>query len=104
MRNVILVTSMWDADRQGVGEQREEELKTKFWKEMLDNGCKTARFENTRESAWMVLGDLQGSRTTLQLQDELVRGRKQVHETKAYSSLPRKSKDWKSVLFRIFGL
>jgi len=63
MPKVVLVTSMWDEAKQDVGERREEELKTTFWKEMLDAGCRTARFENTPGSAWKAIGDVKGPRT-----------------------------------------
>jgi len=63
---------MWDTVGRDVGKRREEELKTTFWKEMLDAGCRTARFENTRESAWDAIGDVKGSRTAVKSQDGVV--------------------------------
>ncbi|KIM73928.1 hypothetical protein PILCRDRAFT_80568, partial [Piloderma croceum F 1598] len=58
MSNVIIATTMWNNVRQETGVRREEELKTSFWKGMVDNGCRTERFEETYESAWFIIGSL----------------------------------------------
>ena len=61
---------------------------------MLDAGCRTERFENTSESAWKVIGDVEVSRTTLQLQDEMVRGGKRLDETNAFAALEEGLSTW----------
>ena len=55
MPNVVIATTMWGKVEKEEGEQREEELKSEFWAKMQVDGCKTARFENTYESAWRVI-------------------------------------------------
>ena len=61
MRNVVIVTTMWSKLKgsQALGEMREAELKKVHWADMVAQGCKVERFENTYESAWRVLHDLE---------------------------------------------
>jgi len=56
--NVIIATTMWNDVREETGVRREGELKKYFWNEMLANGCRTERFEDTYESAWRIIGSL----------------------------------------------
>jgi len=49
---------MWSDVREDTGARREEELKREFWNEMLANGCRTERFEDTHDSAWRIIGSL----------------------------------------------
>jgi hypothetical protein len=49
---------MWSDVREETGVRREDELKEHFWNEMLANGCRTERFEDTYESAWRIIGSL----------------------------------------------
>ena len=51
MPNVVIATTMWGKVEKREGEEREEELKSDFWRDMLANGCRTERFENSYESA-----------------------------------------------------
>jgi hypothetical protein len=63
MPKVVLVTTMWGTftpEQQKRGEARERELKSTFWKDMVDDGCRTERFKNTYESAWYIIGSLGG--------------------------------------------
>jgi len=57
--NVVIITTMWKKVSEKEGTDREEELKQKFWDEMLANGCRTERFEDTYESAWDITGSLE---------------------------------------------
>jgi hypothetical protein len=60
MPNVTIATTMWcELSSREVGIRREEELKTGYWKDLVDNGCKTKRFEDTYESAWKIICGLQ---------------------------------------------
>jgi hypothetical protein len=43
MKNVTLVTTKWARVELEEGAMREEQLKMKFWKGMLDKGAVTAR-------------------------------------------------------------
>jgi len=58
MPNVVITTTMWGKVDDEEGDQREEELKNDFWKEMVAQGCKTERFDNTYESAWRIIGSV----------------------------------------------
>ena len=55
MPNVVIATTMWSKVDKDEGEQREAELKNKFWAEVRADGCKTERFENTYQSAWDII-------------------------------------------------
>ena len=57
MPNAVIATTMWGKVDKEEGEEREEELKSAFWKDALAAGCKTERFELTYESAWHIIGD-----------------------------------------------
>ncbi|KAH7923798.1 hypothetical protein BV22DRAFT_1014678 [Leucogyrophana mollusca] len=88
-RSVILATTKWGDVEEEVGSQREEQLSTALWKEMVEQGSRTARFLNTRESAWNIV-DLITEREpldALQIQKELVDLEKLIPETEAGSTL-----------------
>src|SRR5882672_4969397 len=61
--NVVIITTMWKKVSEKEGTDREEELKQKFLDEMLANGCRTERFEDTYESAWHITGSLEEVQT-----------------------------------------
>ncbi|KAF5359868.1 hypothetical protein D9756_003459 [Leucocoprinus leucothites] len=53
---VVLVTTMWDdLPNEQIGELREAELKSSFWKGMIDRGSRTIRHNNHSDSAWRIL-------------------------------------------------
>jgi len=56
MENFVIATTMWNKVDEEEGRKREDELNSKFWKEMVSNGCKTVRFEDTFDSAWDIVG------------------------------------------------
>jgi hypothetical protein len=58
MKHVILVTTKWARVELHEGERREEQLKAEFWKGMIDKGAVTARFVETRDSAWSIVDQL----------------------------------------------
>lgn len=58
LQKVILTTTMWDEVDQETGEKREEELKSKYWRPMLQRKSTTDRFKRTRESAFTVIDPL----------------------------------------------
>jgi len=58
MPNAVVATTMWDKVSEADGKRREVQLKSDFFKGMIDNGCKIKRFKNTHESAWDILGSL----------------------------------------------
>ncbi|KAG6382095.1 hypothetical protein JVT61DRAFT_737 [Boletus reticuloceps] len=78
MKNIVLVTTMWDEVEGPISWfQREEELLSDFWADMIRLGSRACRFQGTRESAWEIINclDLEASgerRKPLQIQREMV--------------------------------
>ncbi|KAF8811582.1 hypothetical protein BYT27DRAFT_6442621 [Phlegmacium glaucopus] len=84
--NVILTTTMWDEVEEETGFLRENELKSKYWRSMLDRGSTTSRFLQTRESALGLIEpliDAANAKSSLLLQQELVDMRTKLPETSA---------------------
>lgn len=53
---VVMMTTMWDRLKdKTMGERREEELRSTFWRPMIDCGSTIVRYESNRESAWHIL-------------------------------------------------
>ncbi|KAI6033503.1 hypothetical protein PISMIDRAFT_16616 [Pisolithus microcarpus 441] len=50
-KNVTFVTTMWDQVSEEVGWEREQDLRSDFWREMINLGSTTHRFEGTTELA-----------------------------------------------------
>ena len=92
LKNVILVTTMWDElEDESIGSKMEVELST-FWKDMMRPGSRTCRFQGTRESAWEIIEclDLEGchqTRTPLRIQREMVDRHLLFFETTAAETL-----------------
>src|SRR5882762_770031 len=55
MPNVVIATTMWDVIKEERGAVREADLRKNFWMDMLAEGCSTARFDNTYETAWNIV-------------------------------------------------
>ena len=88
--NVILTTTMWDEVDGETGRLREEELKARYWRSMLDRNSTTNRFMNTRESALRLIEpliDAANKRSSLLLQQEMVDLRNKLPETSAGARL-----------------
>jgi chromosome condensin MukBEF ATPase and DNA-binding subunit MukB len=86
MPNVIIATTMWDKVDKEEGIQREQELKDELWKDILAQGCRCKRFENTYESAWHIVSDLvdvEKDRAPVLLPREIVDTHLRLNETKA---------------------
>ncbi|KAH7905317.1 hypothetical protein BJ138DRAFT_1017875 [Hygrophoropsis aurantiaca] len=88
-KNVILATTKWGDVEQEVGEGREKQLRANFWKEMIDQGSRTAQFHNTYESAWAIVNLIVDNDPVdaLQIQTELVELEKLIPETEAGQTL-----------------
>ena len=72
MPNVVIVTTMWSKVGRKEGKDREDELKKEVWHEMLEDGCKIERFEDTRESAWRIVCNItKNPGASLLIQDEM---------------------------------
>lgn len=84
LSNVVFVTTMWGMVDEAKGEKREEELREKFWKPMIDHQSRTARFHHTAESAWELLGQFtQYHPVKLQIQTQMVDEGKPLAKTSA---------------------
>jgi hypothetical protein len=90
LQNIILTTTMWDEVDERMGSLRENELKAKYWKAMIDQGSKTVRYHNTQESAWEIIDQFlqtANRRYAVLLQHEMVDMEKQLRETQAGQAL-----------------
>lgn len=86
MKNVLIVTSMWEEVSEEIGSAREQELASKaiFYQPAIEAGAKMIRHYNYAESARMVVSTLLANLAQkLQMQCELVEQKKQVPETAA---------------------
>ena len=87
LRWARLVTTMWDkANDREVAQNRETQLITEFWRQLIDEGAIAKRFYNTPASAGDIVDDVlrmgkDGSE--LLLQEELVEQEKRLNETEA---------------------
>ena len=93
LKNIVLVTTMWDElQDESLGSKREGELLSTFWKDMIHLGSRTCRFQRNHESAWDIVNclDLEGARQTrtpLEIQREMVDRGLPLHETGAAKTL-----------------
>ncbi|KAI6017063.1 hypothetical protein EDC04DRAFT_2511921, partial [Pisolithus marmoratus] len=55
LKNIILVTMMWDEVMEEVGLAHEQELHADFWQTMIALGPTIHHFEGTTESAWKII-------------------------------------------------
>jgi hypothetical protein len=84
MPNVVLATTMWGKVDKNEGSEREAELKNDFWEDMVEDGCRIARFANTHESAWKIIGShLERRNVDVSLPREVVDDSLRLNETKA---------------------
>ena len=87
LKNVVIVTTMWDEVEEEEGSNRETELFTTYLKAMIESGCHTSRFYNDVESAWDIVSHFQDARCSVLLQRELVDLHLQLKETSAGRTL-----------------
>ncbi|TDL23894.1 P-loop containing nucleoside triphosphate hydrolase protein [Rickenella mellea] len=90
LRNVVIVTTMWDRMDPGDGEARERELATDdaFLKPMLDMQAQMVRHHRTLESTQAILRRLIHNRPlAMQIQEELVDQQLDVMQTSAGEDL-----------------
>jgi hypothetical protein len=94
MPNVIMVTTKWNMVTIEEGVARQQELETSFWKDMIADGCGTARFKDTYESAWSIIGSLGDKhRVHVQLAREIVDFKLPLDETHAGIAIDENSKE-----------
>ena len=91
MKKVVLVTTMWDKAQRdtGVFTDREKYLFENYWKTMIGYGASTARFLNSADSAWDIIGAIlkQHETEVLLLQEEIVDLKRALNETQAGMTL-----------------
>lgn len=88
--NVVLTTTMWDQVDEETGGVREEQLKSIYWRTMLERNSTTSRFKGTRESALRLIEpliDAANKKSSLLLQEEMVDLRSKLPETSAGARL-----------------
>ena len=92
LRNVVIVTNMWNEVDPTLGEDRERELRAEdlFFKPILEHGAQMARHDNTSASAESILLRFIDSRpVTLRIQRELADEGLDISETAAGAELTR---------------
>ena len=95
LKNVILVTNMWEGVSQDVGEAREEELATNFFKPALDKGAQLARNRNTAQSAHDIIRRIiRNQPAALQIQRELVDEGKSITDTAAGEAINKELNEY----------
>ena len=88
LKNVLLVTNMWGEVALDVGEAREEELATEYFKPVLDKGARLARHLNTIGSAHDIIRSIMKNvPIPLQIQRELVDEGKDFANTSAAEAI-----------------
>jgi len=86
LKNVVIVTTMWDMVSLEEGSEREQELKLSdsMFKPVLDGGATIMRHHNTPQSATEVINRLLGkTATTVQIVREIAEEKKHVQDTEA---------------------
>ena len=84
LKNVSVVTNMWGEVSAGVGEARERELATNFFKSTLEKGAHLTRHHNTAQSAHDIIRRIMKNQPiVLQIQRELVDEHKDIVDTAA---------------------
>jgi len=100
LKNVVIVTTMWDKVTRKEGEQRELELSTdeRFFKPALDQEAKLTRHDNTTASGCQILrGIFDNHPLALGLQCELVDENKKLRDTDVGQEFETQTKElmWK---------
>ncbi|KAF7761726.1 hypothetical protein Agabi119p4_9718 [Agaricus bisporus var. burnettii] len=100
-KKVILVTTMWpeleSTETNGIASDeyydemnscsnREKELETIYWSDMLNHGSTTKRFSNSKDSAWDIIDciiDIESQKRWVRIQEEMVTQGKKLPNTDA---------------------
>lgn len=83
-KNVVIVTSMWDEIHADRGEAREKELKSLYFKPILDQGAQLLRNDNTQQSALSIIAHfIENQPVPLRIQQEIVDEHKNLDKTGA---------------------
>ncbi|KAI6118080.1 P-loop containing nucleoside triphosphate hydrolase protein [Pisolithus sp. B1] len=90
LKNVAIITTMWDRVTAEEGQQREQELRTEpnLFKPLLEKGAIMERYDGTQRSASGIIDYLLSREsTTVQIVRELVEEHKSLEETAAGAEL-----------------
>ncbi|KAI5993739.1 hypothetical protein F5J12DRAFT_726660 [Pisolithus orientalis] len=90
LKNVSIITTMWDKVTPEEGQQREQELRSghNLFKPLLDKGAVLERYDGTPQSASNIIDYLlRKESTTVQIVRELVEEQKPLEETAAGAEL-----------------
>jgi hypothetical protein len=90
LKNVTLVTTMWEKVDPDDGTRREDQLRTtpEYWGSMLTQGSRMDRHNNTRDSAMRLLKRfVKQPDATLSIQQEMVLRKKSLNDTEAGKEL-----------------
>ncbi|PVF99823.1 hypothetical protein CPB86DRAFT_845922 [Serendipita vermifera] len=92
MPRMVLVTTMWNHVIKEVGEERERQLKTSFWQDMVNQGCGVKQFDGTNNGAWEIIESSRSSTSTapsfdVLISEELLDQHKDLKETQAGATL-----------------
>ncbi|KAG8817702.1 hypothetical protein FRB91_011584 [Serendipita sp. 411] len=63
---MMLVTTMWDEANEETGIRWRNTLQKEFWRDKINSGYGSRRFDNTQESAWRILAELEGTPSNLE--------------------------------------
>ena len=84
LKNVVLVTNMWGEVSPEDGQDRENQLTSKFFKPVLKKGAQMVRHLNTTESAHNIIREIiRNHPIVLQIQREVVDEQKDIVDTSA---------------------
>jgi len=90
LKNVVIMTNMWSKVTPEVGEARERQLSTLFFKPATDKGARFLRHGGSVESAHAVIRAVLGNQPlALQVQEELVDQHKTLSRTAAGEEIHR---------------
>ena len=87
---IYLTTTMWEEIDPSVGEARLDELKTSYWKSMINQGAQIARCRSDDDSPKQLIRHilaLESPRKVLLIQEEMVELKKELKETAAGQQL-----------------
>ena len=85
VKNVLLVTTFWDMVPKGLGEKREAELASNYWRPLLELGSRMHRYRHKSSGEELILDILshQSNIIELQLQIELTQAERTLLDTMA---------------------
>lgn len=86
LKNVLLVSTMWEVFNESKGYSREQQLVNteEFWGVLVHSGARVKRHDNSRESAMALLEELvQNKKMAMSIQKEMVTEGKTLDQTQA---------------------